>query len=560
MEGGAWTGLAALALILAGYGALNHALRSDRIPDLLGRLRLPPEKGSDAVLLLLAAAGAWLWPWSSVPEGTTLRLFAFPLAALLTWKAATEDIDVASGDARVRSRLLALVSLAGLWTGPSFLVPSLFLLSRRFEGWLHHGTLPLRHLLGVAAFALLAAPAGRLAGVEVGVAPYVFFALTLHTSHYFITGLAKGWLGPKWYSWVTDDRLHYIAASAYSWGWARFVPEKLYRKWLDVLRVLDRPFQAAAFGLEALAPLALLAPGATVGFAAGWAVFHLVVWLASGILFWEWIAANLLLGWMVASLPGAAVAGAFGWPQLGVAVALMALLPFRQKLWKPKPLAWWDTPLTQRVRWRVEGESGEMYGLYNDFMCPHERLYGRVHGCFLIREPVFTYHLGEVFKRDLRDEIWEMEGTTGEVDRLREAYGIELHDPAMERQHVEFLRRFFRRLNQGARKHVLPRGLRWLKAPGGQMFYWGELPPYRRQEPVRAVEILYREEFYDGEEFRFLREELLRRVEIDGEEPDAEDGVREVTDGEVDAMIARRAIGRLIEIPSLDDGGRIWDP
>ena len=47
----------------------------------------------------------------------------------------------------------------------------------------------------------------------------------------------------------------------------------------------------------------------------------------------------------------------------------------------------------------------------------------------------------------------------------------------------------------GHRKRLFPV---WLKAPGGQLFYWGELPRFSGQEPIAELVIHYREHYFDG--------------------------------------------------------------
>lgn len=54
----------------------------------------------------------------------------------------------------------------------------------------------------------------------------------------------------------------------------------------------------------------------------------------------------------------------------------------------------------------------------------------------------------------------------------------------------------FTQLNAGAQKGPLSRSLRRLKAPGGQLYGWGDLPPYRGEEAVRRITIRYEERFY----------------------------------------------------------------
>ena len=65
--------------------------------------------------------------------------------------------------------------------------------------------------------------------------------------------------------------------------------------------------------------------------------------------------------------------------------------------------------------------------------------------------------------------------------------------------------------NLGKPKRVCPR---WMKAPGGQLYYWGRLPRFRGQEQVKRVIIHYREEIFDGTRFLTLRNELLKTIDI----------------------------------------------
>jgi hypothetical protein len=346
--------------------------------------------------------------------------------------------------------------------------------------------------------------------------------------------------------------MHHLAAGAYSWGWARFLPWKTWLQAVKLLSRCERPLQAAAFLLELLSPLALWHPRAAIGFCLGFALFHLGVFAVAGLLFWDWVLADLLLAAFVAGIasdPG--MSAAFGPVPVLAGLAFMAAFPLRHKLWKPMPLGWYDTPFTQRIHWRVRGRSGRLYGLYNDFMCPHERLYGKVNGCFLAPVPVVTYHLGEVWKPELRAALVAAGPDPARLDAVKDRFGIRPVCADRAARHLAYLKRFFHELNRGARKYALPRPLRWLKAPGDQIFYWGDLPPYRRQEPVSEVTLHYREEYFDGAELRRIRDEEVARIAIDGEVPYAR---REATPKEIDDFLLGHAAGRLIDLPGFGGG------
>ncbi|MEO0325374.1 MAG: hypothetical protein AAF447_20630 [Myxococcota bacterium] len=549
-----------LAALTAAYWLVDLAVRRDGVLRLLGPL------GENARLGLLAAATLALglvsgWSWDDVPAGDALRAFATPVCLALAWKAATKGVDPVFGNAHGAARVLVVAAALASAFSPAGMVLALLVLSSPFGVWQHHATLPMRLLQAMATLvALLSAGPVRFEGLAAGdgalfatPAAGVLFLMTVPVSHYLITALAKGWLGPRPWSWVTDNRIHHLAASAYSWGWARFVPWPQWRRVIGAVKRIEKPMQLAAFAVELLAPLALLHPTLAVVLLQGWAAFHLGVFTLSGLLFWEWIVADLALSATVLMLPESVTALAFGPGPLLLGCVFMVALPLRHKLWKPMPLGWWDTPLTQRMHWHVVGESGAVYAVTNDFMDPHERIYGKVHGCFLATAPVCTYHLGEVYKHDLRDAIRRAGPTLEGLEPVRRQFGIQPRSEAMAARHRAYLRAFFGALNGGARKSVLPGWLRWLKAPGGQVFYWNELPKYRRQEKVTALRVVFREEYFDGEELVRLRDEVALELALPMEAP-AQAPEREPTPKELDDFLLGFALGKLIDLPSFGDG------
>jgi len=544
-----------LALLVVGYWGVDGALRRQglsRASQWLGARLGSKRRGLGLALVVLACSAlAPFWSFRDVPQGTALRLLALALIVPLTWKATTRDIDVVLGDLRLGARLLLLASTAAIWLSPAFVVLSAFLLSGPFGLWEHHSTLPMRLTQALVAFVCLAGvPWGAPLFGDAAVA--IFFLVAIVVSHYFITALAKARLGQKWFSWVTENRLHHLAASAYSWGWARFLPWNAWSRVVAGVRAAERPLQALTFALELLAPLAFLHPRVAIGFCIAWSVFHVGVFAISGLLFSDWVLAALAIAATLALMPGVVVERAFGATALVVGLGLLALFPLRHRLWKPLPLGWFDTPFTQRIHWQVRGESGAWYELYNDFMDPHERLYGKVHGCFAVPIPVMTYHLGEVWKPELRDAIRAAGPDPARLEEVRRRFGILPRNERMLERHVAYLRRFFAELARGARKHVLPRRLRWLKAPGDQIYYWGDWPAYRGQERAAEVRLVYREEYFDGRALRRLREQSVCSIDLtSGEAPEP---VRELTPKELDDYLLALARGRLIDLPRFGGG------
>lgn len=513
-------GFAGLALA---YWLLDLALRRRWLVRLAGlddRPRAALALWGAIAVVVGASVG-----WRDGPHPDVARLLAMGLAGFLAWKVATKDIDIVTGEAHGPARIGLLAAAGAAWFGPAGPLLALALLTRPFAQWRHHAILPMRVLMVVAAYGL-AAP--LLAAVDAAVGPppvrldgatLVLFVAVMHASHYFSTGVAKARLGPRWWSWVADNRLHDLVAAAWGWGWARRLPWSAWSRVVGGIRAVERPAQAFVFAVEIGAPLALVSREAAWIFCGLWSLFHIGVVLTAGFWFYDWVWANLLLAAALWLLPAAAVDAVFGWQAVVAGLLFVLAFPMRNRLWGPTALGWWETPLIQRTHWIVEGESGRRYQLYADFMCPHERLYAKVHGCFMAPVPVVTFHAGVVWSAAHRDAVQAAGPDRDGLDALAARWGVDVRDADRTRQHLAYLQRFLQAINRGARKHVLPRGLRWLKSPGGHLYYGGDDPPFRGQEKAVRCTLEFREHYFDGDRLVPVGVHNLATVDVDGDAP-----------------------------------------
>src|SRR4051794_28956993 len=113
-------------------------------------------------------------------------------------------------------------------------------------------------------------------------------------------------------------------------------------------------------------------------------------------------------------------------------------------------------------------------------------------------ETICTLHLGGVKERKHREAIGSSAVGPLLLGRGKDRWGLGRRSKRKAAQLREYVLRVLVPCSGGRRKSVYPRWLRWLKAPGGQMYYWGRAPRYRGQERVARVIISYREEYFDG--------------------------------------------------------------
>ncbi|MBQ1113742.1 hypothetical protein [Streptomyces sp. C3-3] len=446
------------------------------------------------------------------PDPGPFRWFVVFVIALLTWQGTTSDYDVTQpiGPQRWAKMVLLLLAVASCFWAPA-LLPWLAVYCGRLRGWKHHAMMPLRLLKAYLAWFFV----GTALSTPEPSTGLVLVLGCVSLSHYVKPAWSKARLGPRPWSWAWHNRTHYLTASAYSWGWARFLPAETVTGILRRARAVDRPLNILTVLVETAGLVAFHDRNLLVAVLVATAVFNLAVVLASGIFFWENICTNAALALTVGLLPDQEYDAAFGWPAVVIAL-LIFILSTADLLWQPWHLGWWDSPFTARVNWQVETASGVTLGLYNDFMCPYEREFGRVLGYFLTSEPILHGHLGIVWDPELPDRLVRAAGDPAELHHLKQTYGRAQTNAEQAREHIAFLTTMFIRLNSGTPKGPLPRLLRRLKAPGGQLYQWGDLPPYRGEEPVRRITIRYQERCYRPEtgDFVLLADGVVQEIHL----------------------------------------------
>ncbi len=441
------------------------------------------------------------------------RLVIMVATTAVTWKTVTADWNFSERRRpqviyRLGLLFLLVLSLIDL---PVAVLWLMWLVSAG-KPWVHHSMLAIRLVKMYAAVAI------PLFVVHLFVPNYVEQASPLlllfagvALSHYVKPAFSKIALGRRPWSWVVENQPYALAASAYMWGWRR-LPERLTVPLLTMSARLSIPLNAAALVVELLPLISGFSPW-TLGVSLGiCAFFNIVVVVLSGIFFWENI---LCLGALSVTAFLLADQWAPSW-WMAISFGALLLLSSVHLTWKPWDLGWWDTPFAVRMIWTVSTEDGGTFELHNDFLDPYERDYGRHYGYFLCDERICTFHLGGVFNSALRDAIFESAGAPRKIEAIKKTYGASQRDDEQTDSHDRFMIDLFTGLNAGSRRGPLAGLCRVLKAPGGQLFYRGDLPPYRGGKTVAEVAVRYRETYFDVNEgtFTTITDHLVHRTPI----------------------------------------------
>jgi hypothetical protein len=464
---------------------------------------------------VLAALTGAAFAVGARPSGPPAMVEQAALAVVL-WKHLTLDYDAAHDLSwqRVDRLMVLAVGGAGLVWPPLHLA-AVVAVCGRLGGWTHHSKAALRMLKAGFCWSPVAGVATAAAGQArpgADTSAHLLLLATVFLSHYVVACGSKLRLGARPWHWIVHNRTDLLAASAYAWGWCRFLPEHRVARAVGALRRVTVVLNAATILIEGLGPAAFASRSLALAAVLGAIAFNAVVAATSGLLFLENIAVGAALAAALLQAPAAAF-GAF--PAL-LAGALY-LLVLAGGAWRPTGLGWWDTPFTARVHWTGRTVDGRLVGIHNDVLCPHDREFGRAVGNVLTDEPFVTFSLGGVEDAALRDRLLKASRGEDSLPAIKQAHGHVHATPGARARHAAYLRALFTRLHSGVPKSPLPRGLRRLKAPGSHLYYWGDLPRYRPADgPLRSIQVRYRETCYRPQARRWdrLRDDLLFEIPL----------------------------------------------
>jgi len=435
------------------------------------------------------------------------------------------NIDYAIGRKLYPMRILLVLAFCLLPFTPAALPWILFVSINYFKGYTHHNQMPFRILQFIlVSFFAHASTNALLEGNAEEYSAHLFggdliiLLTAIWASHYLVPGLAKIRIGGVRNNWIWSNRLHFLVASAFSSGWLNFLEKTRVIRIIRVVKTFEIPLQFATVLIECGVILLLFRSELAMALLVAIAVLHVSIFIFSGILFWQNILTAISFILLLASLSSSQANNLFSFSSLlsfhAILLILLLLYATPLAVIKPSKLAWWDTPFAGRVQWIIKGASGKLYGLYNNLLKPHERLFGRIYGHNIIDQPLLYYHLGEVFSFDLRNQIVGTRGDKGELMNLTIQSGSNHSDAKKRKDHDRLLQLYAQFIDQGKDPGILPHKLSFLSPPGGQYYYWGNFPRFNHEEKVEEVQVRLIENFFDGSDFIEIRNESIKTIKV----------------------------------------------
>jgi hypothetical protein len=313
---------------------------------------------------------------------------------------------------------------------------------------------------------------------------FLLTAIACWACYYYAAGVAKANYGPPW-SWLKEDHLSNLSFGGYVRGWLGFIPEPTFVSINAFVRHFDRALTWFTFVLEMGALVFFfLHPFTTRLWFLLCALFHIGIFLLTGIFFWKWIVACFAF-WFFLRRGGAPILRQTFRPLVILAgIAMVFFSRDRIYFFPQTGVAWYDTRMVENYQIYAIGPSGRSW-----LVDPSD-----------IRPMEMHWVMGKLCDATSEKTITGIYGVTGSyatmtaLERLKEpneavklvSRGRGCRDEKQQKLFEDFMIRYFGNLNRRGRKW------RWTRVVGRPTHLWvwprgGDL--YAVQERVERIEL-----------------------------------------------------------------------
>lgn len=249
---------------------------------------------------------------------------------------------------------------------------------------------------------------------------------------YVCHGLAKSALGPHPFSWIASNRVQCLFVNSWLRGWASFLKKEQVLRLAAIIGRFRVPLCAAAWLLETSWVLLFASPVAAIGLLAATALFHLVLFLATGLIGYSFVVSHLAMLWvwtsaapdlrefLVPSLVYISLHAAFlAWwrPKVrrdfaagGARPAKLRFSDFADHL-----MAWWDSPYMRLYRYEVRTADGRAWNLPVHRLSPYNTFLTDIHTHrMLLRRHLVFDPSAEAAAAHARSGVWGLLVDDGE--------------------------------------------------------------------------------------------------------------------------------------------------
>lgn len=418
-----------------------------------------------AMSLLLSLPPIVLWKytsWEKLAIPKAFRSIPLAVAMMITWFIITSEPNYWSGYNRHLDHLVLIFLTIGLFFHPAFVGIYLVLTLSLFNElnypigrfWISEKGAALDQLIVLYAFLIL-----RPGFTRNTFHIYFLFSVLVHIQNYAWAGIQKMEIGEHAWDWALYNHTANLSLSSILKGWTTISPTSI----LPTIELLNKHIYVANITVILFQILSLFVFIRKEFFLAIFlftAVFHLAVFVTTGILFWEWAMLSLIMEYLVyRDLKRRSLDRLFNWRVASLSVALLLSTPYWHK---PHYLGWFDPPVTNAIQFQAVMDDGRIVNIDDNDFNPYDRRFNY--------DRDFLFFTEDRIIADFPYENIRLLRKVGSIDEymnLQSRIGYVFFDENKIKEFEDFARRFIRRKNHDSFISIVPSAPRHLLRHSG---------------------------------------------------------------------------------------------
>ncbi|WP_400077192.1 hypothetical protein [Winogradskyella sp. R77965] len=333
---------------------------------------------------------------------------------------------------------------------------------------------------------------------------FLFIFICVIAGNYFPAGISKLKMG-----WLSNDNLYLLLSNMYADGWLNILSEDVLSEVTQFLSKYNLLLKIGCLVFEFGCILILTKKTWSIRFfLLGFLTFHALVFAMTGILFWPWIAFEIvLLNILRRKSTFKSEINKFGvWH-----ILLSVMLIFTSTIWlKPSVYAWHDSPVNYSYYFKVQDVTGQTFNLPVQYFWPKHYQQAWTNGFHFIHDkPTLNIVWGVSFNEEEVNKLMTFKNAE-DVIAYEMANGKSLYQPELA---AEFKRYMIDFIKDKDYKLTLNPWFRVFSAPP-QRLVFSEENLYDGKYDIVKIHIYQRLSSFNGTDYKELRKQKVMTIDI----------------------------------------------
>ncbi len=448
--------------------------------------------------------------WVEIDRDYSIRILIFTAIAVIVWMRALYAFNFYYQQSHLSDRFLLLILGVAVFFRPAFIFLFVLVASSINRQFYYPFAINIEwtDIIFYQLFILL----GSYLMVyryrkDMGSHTFIFLAYCLILSNYFIPGITKILISPHYYEWYLYDKVVNFSASAYLNGWEIWGNEDTLFDWLPVLNRYQLLFTLATFIVEIGSVIAFLHRNIFLGLIILRLLFHIGVFLLTGDSFWNWIVLNtalLIHFWYLDISNKILLFKSFHLKLLSIICISAGVYLFQAR----DGLGWFDSKYSNYYQMYAENSEGEQEILEGSIFSPYDIYFMKTHFYFLHRDSILSRTYGSVKNYNLYAALDSMTNVQYLGD-IKKRFGKSEFDEQKTVIFEEVLKRYF-----ATKKSQQSFFYDFLQPPLHLYTMRQNAGVLSKDEKIVKIIIRYREVYFSGEKFIFLKDSIVSQIKI----------------------------------------------